>query len=109
MYQGGGERMMMRQKEKQTMGEGTERARGERRLRFRKMNRLLRVGECKEDVRGDEGGWQRGFLSPSAQSLTWLQKPGGRAVGVLMNRSVNTAHAARSGGVLRVVVCATCT
>lgn len=27
MYQGGGERMMMRQREKQTMEEGTERAR----------------------------------------------------------------------------------
>lgn len=40
MYQGGGERMMMRQKEKQTMEEGTERARGGgERLRFRKMNR----------------------------------------------------------------------
>lgn len=36
MYQGGGERMMMRQKEKQTMEEGTESARGKERLRFSK-------------------------------------------------------------------------
>lgn len=50
MYQGGGERMMMRQKEKQTMEEGTERARGKEGCVFEKWteSQLLRLGECKE-------------------------------------------------------------